>query len=65
MNWILRRVLSEGFYDDAPPELEDVVEAFLEDAGMALAGTGVSFDLLDSLGSDADALAARALAELN
>ena len=65
MDWILRRVLSEGFYEDAPPELEDVVEAFLEDAGIALVRAGVSFGLIDSLGEDADTLAARALAELN
>jgi hypothetical protein len=65
MDWILRRVLSEGFCNETPPELEDAVEAFLEDAGIALVGTGASFDLLDSLGRDADSLAARALAELN
>ena len=44
---------------------KESIKAFLEDAGIALVGTGASFDLLDSLGRDADSLAARALAELN
>ncbi len=67
MNWVLRTVLITKLNElpDPPDEIADEHEAFLEDAGLLLAASGCSLELLDVLGEEGDMLAARAIASLN